>query len=104
MPSLVYLLLARLAVAITRSRLAAQRVVMLGAGSAATGIAEPIVAAMVLDGLAEETARSAIWLVDRDGLVHTGRRNVDDTKRLYAQPWNGVARQLAERIPTSKMS
>jgi malate dehydrogenase (oxaloacetate-decarboxylating) len=62
---------------------------MLGAGSAATGIAEQIVAAMMLDGLTEDQARSAIWLVDRDGLVHTGRRNLDDTKCLYAQTWDG---------------
>jgi malate dehydrogenase (oxaloacetate-decarboxylating) len=76
------------AVAMTRSQLAAQRVVMLGAGSAATGIAEQVVAAMMLDGLTYEQARSAIWLVDRHGLVHAGRRNLDDTKRLYAQPWD----------------
>ena len=75
------------AVDITGSRLAAQRIVMLGAGSAATGIAEQIVAAMKLEGLSEEQARSTFWLIDRHGLVHTGRSDLDDTKRAYAQPW-----------------
>lgn len=75
------------AVAVTGSRLSAQRIVILGAGSAATGIAEQIIAAMMLDGLAEEQARTTIWLVDRHGLVHMGRDDLDEAKRLYAQPW-----------------
>ncbi|HLZ21794.1 MAG TPA: NAD-dependent malic enzyme [Ktedonobacterales bacterium] len=75
------------AIAVAGSRLIAQRIVILGAGSAATGIAEQCVAAMQLDGLTEEQARATIWLIDRHGLVHTGRQDLDDTKRLYAQPW-----------------
>ncbi len=78
------------AVDVTRSRLVDQRVVILGAGSAATGIAEQIVAAMLLDGLTEQQARSAIWLLDRHGLVHTGRTDLDSTKRAYAQTWQGT--------------
>lgn len=75
---------------LTHSRLADQRVVILGAGSAATGIAEQLVAAMVLDGVNEERARATIWLLDRRGLVHTGRTDLDAAKRLYAQPWDGA--------------
>lgn len=75
------------AVAVTGSQLTDQRIVMLGAGSAATGIAEQIVAAMMLDGMTEGQARARFWLVDRHGLVHTGRGDLDATKRLYAQPW-----------------
>ncbi|HEV2460278.1 MAG TPA: NAD-dependent malic enzyme [Ktedonobacterales bacterium] len=76
---------------VTQSRLAEQRVVILGAGSAATGIAEQLVAAMTLEGLSEEQARSTIWLLDRRGLVHTGRADLDAAKRLYAQPWGSAA-------------
>ncbi|MGA9275467.1 NAD-dependent malic enzyme [Ilumatobacter sp.] len=49
--------------------LSEQRVVIVGAGSAGSGIAEQIVAAMVADGLSEADARSRFYLVDRVGLL-----------------------------------
>src|ERR1700693_6223246 len=61
------------AVHVTGTKLSEQQVVILGAGSAATGIAEQIVAAMETEGRSLEEARRAIWLVDSHGLVHTGR-------------------------------
>jgi malate dehydrogenase (oxaloacetate-decarboxylating) len=88
------------AVAVSNSRLADQRIVMLGAGSAATGIAEQIVAAMMLEGLTEAQARSAIWLIDRQGLVHSRRTNLDDTKRQYAQPWDSDLMASTGEYPT----
>jgi malate dehydrogenase (oxaloacetate-decarboxylating) len=59
-----------------------QRIVIVGAGSAGTGIAEQIVAAMVADGLSEEQARERFYLVDRVGLL------VDDMDDLltFQQP------------------
>ena len=67
-------------------RLSAQRIVMLGAGSAATGIGDLIVAAMAAEGASPESARETLWLVDSHGLVHTGRGDLDAEKRLFAQP------------------
>ncbi len=67
-------------------RLRDQRIVMLGAGSAATGICEQIVAAMVADGATPEDAHATIWLVDSHGLVHDGRLDLDPAKREFAQP------------------
>ena len=46
-----------------------QRVAIVGAGSAGSGIAEQLVAAMVAHGLSDEEARSRFFLVDRDGLL-----------------------------------
>jgi malate dehydrogenase (oxaloacetate-decarboxylating) len=59
-----------------------QRVVIVGAGSAGTGIAEQLVRAMVADGLAEADARSRFFMVDRVGLL------VDDMPDLlsFQQP------------------
>jgi malate dehydrogenase (oxaloacetate-decarboxylating) len=88
------------AVAVTRSTLAAQRVVLLGAGSAATGIAEQIVAAMAAEGLSEAQALSAIWLVDRQGLVTTGRNTLDATKSLYAKAWDSGNTEGGSTVPT----
>jgi malate dehydrogenase (oxaloacetate-decarboxylating) len=69
-----------------QSRLCDQQIVFLGAGSAATGICEQIVAAMIDEGCSAAEAKAAIWLVDSHGLVHDGRMDLDPFKRVYAQP------------------
>ena len=46
------------------------RIAFLGAGSAGCGIAEQLVRLMTGKGLSEEEARSRIYMVDRDGLLH----------------------------------
>lgn len=79
------------AVDLTGSKLSEQRVVILGAGSAATGIAEQLVAALANEGIAPGEARRLIWLVDTQGLVQTGRRHLDVEKGLYAQPQERLA-------------
>ena len=53
----------------SKRRLVDQNVVIVGAGSAGTGIAEQIVAAMVDDGLSEAEARARLFMVDRPGLL-----------------------------------
>lgn len=53
----------------TNRDLGDQRVVIVGAGSAGTGIAEQIVAAMIADGVPEDDARARFYLVDRVGLL-----------------------------------
>jgi malate dehydrogenase (oxaloacetate-decarboxylating) len=70
----------------TGSQLSEQRVVILGAGSAATGIAEQIVAAMQSEGRSLDDAHRAIWLIDSHGLVHSGRGDLEAEKAPYAQP------------------
>src|SRR6185437_5748966 len=62
------------ATAVTRTRMREQRVVMLGAGSAATGIAGQIITTMMAEGLSLAEAKARVWLVDSRGLVHDGRR------------------------------
>src|SRR5579884_4003203 len=59
------------AVDVTGSKLSEQRVVILGAGSASTGIAEQLMAALATEGIATEEAKRLIWLVDTQGLVHS---------------------------------
>ena len=68
-----------------------QQVVFLGAGSAAIGVADYICAAMAADGLAQEDARRRFWIVDRDGLLHTGRTGLTPEQRRYAQPEERIA-------------
>jgi malate dehydrogenase (oxaloacetate-decarboxylating) len=79
------------AVEITHSTLSEQRIVVLGAGSAATGICEQLVAAMQEEGTSREAALATIWLVDSHGVVHSGRTDLDAVKRAFAQPLDRIA-------------
>lgn len=78
------------ALSVTGERLADQRVVILGAGSSAIGISDQLVAAMRSEGLSPDEARRSIWLVDSEGLVHTGRTNLSADKQTYAQPFGAI--------------
>ncbi len=79
------------AVGVTGKRLRDQQIVFLGAGSAAVGVADYLRAALVQDGLSEAEARGRFWLVDKDGLLHTGRTDLTPEQRVYAQPAERVA-------------
>jgi malate dehydrogenase (oxaloacetate-decarboxylating) len=73
------------AVDVVGSRISNQQIVMLGAGSSATGISDQLVSAMMSEGLTKHEAKTRIWLVDSRGLVHTGRFGLEPFKQKYAQ-------------------
>jgi malate dehydrogenase (oxaloacetate-decarboxylating)(NADP+) len=73
------------ALRITGGSLPEQRLLFLGAGEAATGIADLAVAAMVAEGVAPAAARARCWLVDSRGLVVKGRSDLAAHKLPYAQ-------------------
>jgi len=78
------------AVKVTGKRLQEQQIVMLGAGSAGIGVADLLRAAMRDDGLSDEEARRHFWVVDKDGLLHSGRTDLSAEQRVYAQPRDRV--------------
>ncbi|HXG68129.1 MAG TPA: NAD-dependent malic enzyme [Blastocatellia bacterium] len=78
------------ALKVTGSKISEQRVVMLGAGSAGTGVSRQIAAAMMSEGLSEKEAWSSIWLIDHLGLVHTERTDLAPFKPEHAQPLERV--------------
>jgi malate dehydrogenase (oxaloacetate-decarboxylating) len=79
------------AIKVTGKSLKDQQVVMLGAGSAATGVADGLRAAMTEEGLTEEEARSQFWLVNSKGVLHSGRKDLSREQMIYAQPENRIA-------------
>jgi malate dehydrogenase (oxaloacetate-decarboxylating) len=70
---------------VARTRLADQRIAILGAGSAATGIADLLVSALCADGLNERAALDRVWLVNRQGLLHTGLAGLAPFQARFAR-------------------
>jgi malate dehydrogenase (oxaloacetate-decarboxylating)(NADP+) len=72
------------ALRIKGGKLTDETVLFLGAGEAATGIADLIVSAMMAEGLSEAEALRRNWLTDSKGLVVKGRENLSGHKLRYA--------------------
>jgi malate dehydrogenase (oxaloacetate-decarboxylating) len=67
-----------------------QQIVFLGAGSAAIGVSDYLCDAMRAEGLSEEEARRRCWIIDSNGLLHSGRTQLGAEQTVYAQPWERV--------------
>lgn len=74
------------------SNLVDERIVFFGAGTAGTGIADQLFAAMLRQGLSEEDARKRFYLIDRQGVL------VDDMKGLtpFQKPYARSAEEIAQ--------
>lgn len=79
------------AIKTTGKSLKDQQIVMLGAGSAGIGVVDGLCSAMKGEGLSESEARSRFWVVDRNGLVDSGRKDLTPEQSVYAQPTDRVA-------------
>jgi malate dehydrogenase (oxaloacetate-decarboxylating)(NADP+) len=66
------------------------RIMFLGAGSAATGIADLMTAAFVAEGLSVEDARRHLWFVDLHGLVVKGRTDLMEHNLPYAHDFKAM--------------
>jgi malate dehydrogenase (oxaloacetate-decarboxylating)(NADP+) len=69
---------------ITGHRFRNLNIMFLGAGSAATGIADLMTAAFVEDGLSREEARRHLWFVDVNGLIVKDRTDLMEHNLPYA--------------------
>jgi malate dehydrogenase (oxaloacetate-decarboxylating)(NADP+) len=72
------------ALRVAGGKLIDQTLLFLGAGEAATGIADLVVSAMVAQGASEADALRRTWLVDSRGLVVRNRPDLTEHKLRYA--------------------
>src|SRR5262249_27678692 len=79
------------ALRVTGAPLTEQSILFLGAGEAATGIADLIVSAVTKQGRTHEQAMRKCWLHDSRGLVVGSRGDLAEHKRAYAHDHPPVA-------------
>lgn len=83
---------------VTGQTFADQKLVVFGAGTAGTGMADQITAGMVRDGLTPEEARRRVWLIDRNGLVTDDMEDLPDYQKPYARPAGEVSHWAHEQV------
>ena len=74
------------ALKVTGKKVSDQQVVILGAGSAGTGVADYIMQAMIAEGMEETKARRRFFILDSKGLLQTTRTNLSEAQQKFAQP------------------
>jgi malate dehydrogenase (oxaloacetate-decarboxylating) len=79
------------AINVTGVPMAEQRIVILGAGSAGSGIAQLLRSAMVDAGLDVRAAARRFYLVDKDGLLIEGMSDIAPFQADFVQPRDVVA-------------
>jgi malate dehydrogenase (oxaloacetate-decarboxylating) len=101
------------AINVTGLPITEQRIAVLGAGTAGTGICALLLRAMTDAGLTEKDARSRFYLVDRQGLLIEGMQGLQPFQVIFAQKrerivgWNlsssghiGLSEVVANARPT----
>jgi malate dehydrogenase (oxaloacetate-decarboxylating) len=79
------------AINVTGLPITEQRIAVLGAGTAGTGICALLLRAMTDAGLTEEDARSRFYLVDRQGLLTEGMKGLQPFQAIFAQKRERIA-------------
>jgi malic enzyme len=62
-----------------------QKIVVVGAGSAGLGVASFLKFAMQKEGLTEGEASERFWVIDKDGVLGTGRENLNKDQRKWVR-------------------
>lgn len=86
------------ACSITKIPLAKHRIVIFGAGSAGTGIADQLVDYLTtIAGLTYEQACRCFWLIDRQGLLFDADNELTEAQQPYARPQHEKSNFLDEQ-------
>jgi malate dehydrogenase (oxaloacetate-decarboxylating) len=74
------------AMKVTGQTFADQRLVIFGAGTAGSGMADQISAAMVRAGVSKQETKARVWLIDKQGLVTDDMQGLPNYQAGYARP------------------
>jgi malate dehydrogenase (oxaloacetate-decarboxylating) len=85
------------AVRVTGIKLADHGVVIFGAGSAGTGVADQLSAALVAAGLTQAQSRARLWVIDRYGLIVSGDDRASEDQLRYGRDAAEVQRWPRDR-------
>ncbi len=80
------------------SKLSDEKILFFGAGEAAIGVANLLVAAMEEEGLSREEASNRIYMFDSKGLVNAHREDISDGKKSFAHDEETGGDTLLEAI------
>ncbi|NDG63772.1 MAG: NAD-dependent malic enzyme [Planctomycetes bacterium] len=72
------------------TKMSDQRILFMGAGSAAVGIADLFVKQLCGDGMSEAQAIERCWFVNSRGMVHSGMPKLPDYLQRYAHDVSGL--------------
>ncbi|MES2203978.1 MAG: NAD-dependent malic enzyme [Pseudomonadota bacterium] len=82
-------------------KLSEERIVFFGAGTAGTGVADQLFAAMVRQGSSPEEAKKCFYLIDQPGLLIDDMPGLTDFQKPYARAASEINTwKIAEKIPT----
>jgi len=76
-----------------------QKIALFGGGSAGLGIAHLIMQAMQLEGATYREALNQFYVIDKEGLIHTGQLQMDVEQRVFArdhqalQEWQSASQE-----------
>lgn len=84
------------AVNISKQSLKNQKIALLGAGAAGIGICNELLRALVNEGMKEEDALKNFYLVDIQGLIHTGLPKIEEHQKKYAKDKNEISNWKVE--------
>jgi malate dehydrogenase (oxaloacetate-decarboxylating) len=89
------------AVSGTGRQLADQQFCIVGAGSAGTGIADMLVEALRAEGV--DAPREKLWLLDRHGLLHDGRDDLEPYQAPLAHPRSHIGDWPDGQLPIDEV-
>ncbi|MES2345466.1 MAG: NAD-dependent malic enzyme [Chlamydiota bacterium] len=87
------------AVHISQEKLQNQKIVILGAGAAGMGICNELLRALINEGMSETQAVKNFYLVDIQGLVHTGLEKVEEHHKKFARDAQEVTSWRVDNPP-----
>ena len=68
-----------------------QKIVIFGGGTAGIGIADQICDIMIDSGISEKFARKCFWIIDRNGLIIEGGKDIPDIQASYVRELSDVS-------------